>query len=305
MLNPPLKSKMSKFLIFALFPNGSTIDNLGNKVDFDKHITETKCIIDWALCEKDGQIWYDKDNFEEYLDAIKRNVKSGSFNFSPANLFRKKLQNAEPIASKGLSECMYVLLKATGCDYNVPLVIQKMAEEKYQDDSRKAVLLNLADALNWHRRIIPVLKDCYQIDINCRPQLAIIEFVATWQDLGKWFRGNQIKRALNTNDNRHRDRSPRKSPLLYNLRDKKENARCEDLLQTALTNPEDHKDLVNFDDEKECFIWFECEGTNNQYHAYHLVKSEKGERDISSKGERKISDTLRHVFEHLHPGCFR
>ena len=164
---------------------------------------------------------------------------------------------------------------------------------------------NLADALNWHRRIIPVLKDCYQIDINCRPQLAIIEFVATWQDLGKWFRGNQIKRALNTNDNRHRDRSPRKSPLLYNLRDKKENARCEDLLQTALTNPEDHKDLVNFDDEKECFIWFECEGTNNQYHAYHLVKSEKGERDISSKGERKISDTLRHVFEHLHPGCFR
>ena len=276
--------------------------------DFQNLIDDLLLLFNRIELESNIKLFYCKTALENFSLLIEMNNKKIHADKINENI-DKSLNKATACEDIKDDICAYYLWHDCGpskADKDNPLeevmpLLKGMAYAASKYAQQKMFLLGFNACFNWKQKTIPIV---YGIRQDYLPQIANIPYANNLLELDKLFRGAR-PRKLNRDDRRHVDKHLGKSPLLVNSRNKNDWDRIEKLLQKAISPKNGDKDLVNFDDEKKCFIWFECEGTNNQYHAYHLVKSEKGERDRSSKGEGKISETLRHVFEHLHPGCFR
>jgi hypothetical protein len=157
-------------------------------------------------------------------------------------------------------------------------------------------------AYYFNRSFIPVFKDC-KTDTDL-PQFTQIQYVFNFDELENWFNKNISKRVLNTTDPRHQEKSPQyvkgKSPLLHDLRNEDNQKYIALLLDSAITDQRSeertNKDLINFDAQKNRYIWFEAEGVNNQYHAYHLTKPQSHEIDTSA--ELNIPDRIKDILEY-------
>jgi hypothetical protein len=118
-----------------------------------------------------------------------------------------------------------------------------------------------------------------------------IPFVKCFDELDDWFLANRITRRYNHGDNRHIENHKSyirgKSPLLGGIAAK---TNAEKLLSTALGDQREKSYLINIDDIHECYIRFEYENSQNQYHGYNIVNPISHERSIHE--EDKISGRI-------------
>ena len=162
------------------------------------------------------------------------------------------------------------------------------------------VFVSLFDKLPYSRPFLSAYKD-YPQKIN-KPTFVHIPYVHDFYSLENWLYQNTQKRNLNTTDFRHQEKSPDyikgKSPLLYDLKNKENHNLLQSLLDDAVGDAQEKNILINFDNEKKCYIRFEYEGDNpqNQYHAYHLVKPITHKRDLIA--EKLIPSRIIDILEY-------
>ncbi len=265
-------------------------------------------LIDRADCEKGVELYYEgsnKDQLIENLLAMEAFEEIGNFGtIDIETAINTVLQAAgaenwetNPHFNQNENNCLYRIwdFDSRVLINNFPDVLKEVAE-KILSTNEKCLLLNIEKSFHFHREFIPIFKDCRNSQVNQLPKFVHIQFVMDLQQLENWFLGNRLSRNLNISDMRHQENSPqyipKKSPLLYDLRNPENHKKLQKLLTSALGDQRTSKDLVNYDSEKDCYIWFEYENDNpqNQYHCYHLVKPQTHEIDTTA--EAKIPERI-------------
>jgi len=295
---------MNELYICINFP----IQNIENKLNtfenLDNFLYHLNFLILRTKCEKDTNVFYsatDLENFIKLIVEINEVYEIGNYNIEDViNIIFKDLDYIE---DKIINDnCLYFLwdFKNQNCSQNFPQTLKKIAKIQSQNENYKCLLLNVLDIFEFNRKQITILKDCYYSNPNYLPQLIHIEHVNNFKDLETWFQNNRIPRIFNENDNRHIESHPDyrrgKSIIIGGLSGK---PILKELLKTAITfnfaELHERKDLFNFDSQNNCYVWFEFEGSNNQYHGYHL---KFGTLETVNVTEAKIPIEVKDILEY-------
>lgn len=320
------------FNTFLHFPSDSFVDKISSKEDLESFISSITLLIDRVDCEKGVKLYYEGTNldaFVEHLDLIKEigeiEKVSNFGTLSPRaalnRLLRKtKAKNWEEKPKHDISQsCLYRLWYFDGRRLydEFPEVLKEIAEHSLRiGDEEICLWLNMEQkfdikqAPELAQEILPVFKDCREN--KDLPVFLYITQISTFEELDIWFEKHRKPRAYNMEDNRHVETHPdyrkkhQKSPLLGGLGGKQNLA---DLLQTAVGDQRENKDLMNYDPIHKRYVWFEYEEDNpqNQYHGYHLaiptIKAKhSGDRlnahDRDTEAEARIPTRVKDILRH-------
>ncbi|WP_437921493.1 hypothetical protein [Sphingobacterium sp. LRF_L2] len=247
--------------------------------------------IDLADCEKGSKLYYsktNKDNFFGNIQVLEEFMTIGSYDFETVvnTLFNEGEVNA--VNESIIEGCEVRSYQANGGYFvdNLPLIFYDIVRKHaYTVEPDRQIILNLFSAF-FSQNPILLLKHC---GASVTP--IQIEHFTSFTELDTWLENNRVQRNFNNTDARHIQGSPDyihgKSPLLGGIAAR---PKASELLKNALGDKrrnDNVNDLVNFDDEKDEYIWYEYEGDNpqNQYHAYHLVLHNNNQnRDILAVG---------------------
>lgn len=299
---------MNVYLLFRK-DNEKVIDN---ELEGEKIIQNIKIILNRISCEKDTSVYYDsknKDNFVDNLKLLQDMVGNfGTLDFEGTlNTLLRELE-ADNIDNNSNNNDIFKIwnIDNQSIENDFPDILKIMAN-KIISNQQKAVLINIDNSFSFNRNFIPILKDNRNDDsIPKLPQLVHLFFVNDFENLEKWFEENRQKRNYNFTDNRHvvgiNGYIQGKAPIIGGQEGKKNLAI---LLETALGDIKGNfKDLINWDEENKCYVWFEFENENpqNQYHGYHLVyppnHQNYPQRNTSNTGEQKIPEKIKDVLRY-------
>jgi hypothetical protein len=247
----------------------------GRTIIKDFHMT-----IDLADCEKHSSLFYSKSNKDIFFDNIRAFEELSKLNIGVYDLettvntiFNEN--DAYAVNESKDDDCTVVNYNAKigDLDKSIPSIFNDIIKRNTGEDGDKQIILNLFNHY-FSQNPILVIQNCKN-DIVKTIQ---IPFVTKFSELDKWLVDNRLKRNYNMDDNRHIENHPQsqinshnKSPLIGGISGKPNAA---NLLENAIGDKRDSKDLMNFDSVNNCYIWYEFENINpqNQYHGYHLVK---------------------------------
>ena len=283
---------MDTFNIFLIFPNEKSIEDfISSEAYFSAYLSKIKDIVDRSDCEYGSSIFYDSSEVSRFINTLNT---LGDLIFvedyligDPSILIHELLRNSTDWAENPVHKAQYFLW-----DFGNPFAQQNMPPSvneavEYQIGDSNAVLLNLSFDFQKNKRFIFIIKDTSTHEDYMLPSFSQIEQIHDSNGLKNWLSINRTPRKLNIEDERHNEHSPKyvpeKSPLLYNFkRDTKGVSHVQNLLNEAIGDQytdSNNKDLMNYDAQKERYIWFEYENARNQYHAYHLAKPRTHEAD--------------------------
>ncbi|MCU0438980.1 MAG: hypothetical protein MUC49_13860 [Raineya sp.] len=301
---------MNQKHIYIYF-NTKDIEYINSAEDIQKYLEHTSNLIDRVDCEKYTNIYYQGTNKEEFvknLNVIQDCINVGNYSIEDTiNILLQYAENWEikPKYENNEKNCCYRVwdIDSKGIITDYPPVLNEIIE-KYFQTKEMILWINTNRAYKFNRSFIPLIKDCKSIEDELLPSFYHIQYVVNFGELETWFRKKNTQRFLNTTDERHQEKSSKyiqgKSPLLYDLKIANNQEYIKNLLESAITDQRSEerasKDLINFDTEKGCYIWFESENFNNQYHAYHLVKPKTHERDLIA--EEKIPQRVRDILSY-------
>lgn len=301
--------------IYLYFPNN--IEKIvDSKNDIQVFINNLKVLLWRNLCEKDTQTFYNVVNIDVFFKTIDTLSDLSNYGtISEETLIRQILLNdleANKLEYKNNQKSIYKIwnfdnesLEVDGETANFDFF--KSITDAILSEQKKFVLLNIGGEIKNSRNLLTILKDNKDnYKEEKLPQIARLFFLNNFEELEKWFEENRKPRKYNHNDNRHvvghPDYRQGKSPIIGGQNGK---AILASLLETALgcSNTDEFKDLINWDSENECYVWFEYEGENlqNQYHGYHFVtKNNHGEYIKNEKEEYKIPQEIKNVLKYRH-----
>lgn len=296
---------MKKNYVFLHFP--TDLDNFAIDADeFGFFLENLTFTIDRVDCEKDTYLFYtvlNKNQFVATLQTLETEVgQIGVFDIETMLNMLLRDCNAEDATPTNANQNFYGYWNLEVCNIsqiqeNYIYAAKIMTDYLVNDKNSDAILLDIKQSLKVNRSFLPILVDDWSN--NATPQLVLLDYCYNFDTLDNWLIRKQLPRTYNFGDNRHLENHPQyirgKSPLLGGEGGKKN---AEKLLQTAIGDKRKNKDLVNYDIENQCFIWFEYqnESPQNEYHAYHLVKPRTHERD--SRAEGKISERIIEIFKY-------
>lgn len=295
---------MDKFHLYLHFPTASL--KIQSRQEGETLIEQITMLIDRADCEKGAKLYYEESNMDSFLSKFLDELRlvyeielgelslgTLSFEESLLQLLRDATAENWEQKPKCKTEAIYKTwdLNSEQLYADFPVVFKEILERELEteaseknnnENKSKTLLINLLDMpfsffYDDTENFVPILKDVRSN--NSYPILRHIYFVGSFTALEKWFLDNQTPRSYNTRDFRHIEGHPDyikgKSPVLGGIGGISHIA---SLLQTAITDQREaeraSKDLINYDEVNNCYVWFETEGDNpqNQYHGYHLVK---------------------------------
>ena len=301
---------MNKFHIYIQFPTEEELLKLiKTEEDGFKFLESIRYLIDRADCEKETDLYYESSNknlCSEMLLILSELI--GNFGvMSPVDALNSLLTEASavdfeenPIHVLNENDCVYRLwdFDSRLLEDQFPKVLKEIAQ-KILNTEGHCLLLNINNAIPNTRNFFPIFKDCRDNPENVFPKFLHIYYVNNFEKLEAWIQANRIIRNYNYSDPRHDEGNPQyihgKSPILGGQNGKE---RLAELLKTALTDKraEIHasKDLMNYDDIRKEYVWFEAEESSNQFHGYHLVKPTTHERDSDAidKIPQRVIDIL-------------
>lgn len=306
------------FHIFLYFPN--EIENyIHSKTEAECFIESIQYLLDRADCETGAILYYSEKNLDDLIKLL--HIKMEIENYGTIDIetaFNSLLCSAEICKEQGnISDCFYglwdldskliwdlddldskLLLKEDFLDI-LKYASEKILSTELRND--KCLLVNVYNAFLMRRDFIPIFKDCRNNPDNILPKFVHIYYINNFKEMEAWFENNRIERKYNFQDNRHVENHSNyirgKSPILDGERGK---SKLAELLKTAITDQrtEEHsaKDLINYDNDKQEYVWFENEGSNNQYHGYYLVMPTTHEKDRNAIN--KIPDRVVNILEY-------
>lgn len=257
-------------------------ENLDNDIQSRERglelLKDFQMAIDLADCEKDSKLYYsktNKDNFFGNIQALEEFMTIGSYDFETVvnTLFNESEVNA--VNESIIEGCEVKSFQADGGYLvdNLPLIFYDIVRKHtYIVEPDKQIILNLFNGF-FSQNPILLLKHCGITSVTPIQ----IEYFTSFAELDTWLEKNRTERNFNNTDNRHiqgsPDYIPGKSPLLGGIAAR---PKASELLKNALGDKrrnDNVNDLVNFDEDRNEYLWYEYEGDNpqNQYHAYHLV----------------------------------
>jgi hypothetical protein len=301
---------MDNFRIYLYFPTHRIEQLITPEISAENLIEEIKALITLADCEKGADLLFEGSNKDEFIELINllEIENYGSYNFEDSiNILLENAENWEnsPISAINEDNCIYRLWNFANKSVESPLpTLKEITESKLQYSHSKTILLNFFNAIFIDKKYFSLFKDCRNDPSEKFPKFVKIEALSDFLTFDKWLQKNRIKRNYNLEDSRHIENHPRydktKSPLLGGIGGKQNAA---NLLITAVGDPKKSKDLINFDEGNDSFIWFEYENDNpqNQYHGYHLVKPKTHEKD--KVAEAKIPDRIQDLLNYRKNGA--
>lgn len=272
--------------IYAYIHFPKNIDtNIDTINDGQRLLKEIQMTIDLIDCEIDSTIFYSASNKNIFVQTVQicEELHNANFigNYSFENVIDILLNvsKIEQVNEVSENDCSYLVYNSVTkeTDKNSPDIFHVISQD-YQKlvDSQKQILINFFNEY-YVQNPISVIIDCKEKE----DKMFSIPFVTGFKELDEWLQSNRKARNFNNADTRHIEGDPiyytqRKSPLLGGIASRPIAA---ELLKSALGDKKRNDnvhDLVNFDEVKGEFIWYEYEGDNpqNQYHAYHLVTHE-------------------------------
>ena len=291
---------MDNFNVFLLFPVHDMENTIKNEADYKDYMNTIGHLIDRADCEKGATLYYQGSNKDACIEQLSDINEMGSFYLeNPELVINMLLANAEDWEEDPKhDDCFYGVWETENYNHKTefPNVIKEIGEFVLREEG-KCLLLNIHSGFNATHTTIHIIKDS-QIPVPHQklPALIPVRYATNFKDLENWFEFNREQRVLNITDERHNEKSPKyikgRSPRLYDFRKENKNNQeiVQNLLNMAITDQRvrerESKDLMNYDKNKERYIWFEFENSSNQYHAYHLAIPLTHERDI--KAEKNI-----------------
>lgn len=278
---------MNKFHIYLHFPTEDIENHIHSEADAQQYINDISILIDRADCEKGVALYYEganKDNFVANLAVI---ADLGSFDLltpeTTLNILLQYAENWEETSQLARNDFIHKVwdLDAQQVIGDFPPILKEICEKQTTlPENETSLYLNIAHSFPFRRAyvaapFIPIIKDSNDIF----PQLINIECVTDFEGLEKWLTEKRQSRLLNTTDPRHQENNPAyisgKSPLLYDLRIVENQSHLSELLKTAISDQREReqisKDLINYDSQKDRYIWFENENAHNRYHCYHIA----------------------------------
>lgn len=287
---------MKNKYVFLHFPHDTKDDSEDKLTAFWEDLVFA---IDRIDCEKDTYIFYgeaNKNKFVELLKYIEDYIgQVGTFDIETSLdiLLRDcEAEVAQEVSSQNYYGC-WNLDKCEIIQIEETFIVAKIMVDYHLKDN-ETILLDINHSLQLNRDFLPILVDSWKV--GEKPQLILLDYCYDFDALNNWLIKKQIPRTYNFGDNRHLENHPQyirgKSPLLGSQGGK---TNAERLLQTAIGDKRVNKDLINYDSDNECFIWFEYQNASpqNEYHGYHLVKPYTHERD--TKAEEKISERIKKI----------
>ena len=303
---------MNKFNIFIIFPNEATVtEGISDSEDFTRFLKNINDLIDRTDCEVGTKLFFDNAELIAFTTALEALVYAGEFYLiKPKRILSQLLKIAEDWTEKPLHKSAYFY---GDWQFNSRLVVQELppsVKEAVEYASQgKTAFLHVKNEVNAIYNPFFILKDTSSPVESKLPTFTQLDQIHNLDSLEKWFQTNRTRRQLNDKDERHNERSAKyvtkpekKSPLLYDFRfDTAGIVYVQTLLDEAIGDAQESKDLMNYDLQKKRYIWFENENTNNQYHAYHLAKPNSHEEDdravarIPSRAKRFIDSQKKNV----------
>ncbi len=289
---------MDNFNVFLLFPVDDMENTIRNEVDYQNYVNTIGHLIDRADCEKGATLYYQGSNKDACIDQLSIITEMGSFYLeNPELVINMLLTNAEDWEEEPKHhDCFYGVWETENYNHKTefPNAIKEIGEFVLREEG-KCLLLNIHSSFNAKQPTIRLIKDSQTpIPHQELPTLIAVKYAINFKDLENWFQFNREQRVLNITDERHNEKSPKyirgKSPRLYDFRHTEQRGIVQKLLNTAVTDQRskerESKDLMNYDENQQRYIWFEFENASNQYHAYHLAVPRTHERD--TKAEKTI-----------------
>jgi hypothetical protein len=290
---------MDVFNFFIIFPketaNTSVADIVTDEVAHDAYLNKLKDFIDRADCEKGVKLFYDAAERTAFIKDLILGAELGDYYLSdPFIVINNLLRNAEGFTEKERKQresYFYALwdFESRRLVSNIPASVEDAFEDQINSAQSKQLVLNLGSEFFPMKKSVFIFRDVSSYDNQEMPKFIKLEQVCNFKDLEEWLTKNRTPRQLNTTESRHNEHHPDyrkgKSPILYDLsRDDIAKANVEELLNKAVSDQYESKDLMNYDVIKERYIWFEYENDNpqNQYHAYHLAKPVTHEADLDA-----------------------
>jgi hypothetical protein len=277
---------MDTFHIYIHFPEHiiNHISNTQTGIDF---IEEFIMIIDLADCEKGSFLRYSNSNFNSFIesmDLIQEEKQNIFGNYSVQEVFSIVVQSAidfdnNPLFESDDNKCYYKQwISANREPIDSEIIFKEIFERiNLNGKTEKIILINMFE-IDFKTKPIKIIKDCR---LTQETTIKQFDYILSFNDLDEWLIKNRVKRNYNHNDNRHIENHPaslivskKKSPLIGGLAGK---INAEFHLEKAIGDKNEVKDLMNFDDINNFYIWFEYENDNpqNQHHGYHLVSRQK------------------------------
>jgi len=255
----------------SIFQSESLYQSIDNLNRFREFLHNYQKMIEIVAREKGAKIIYDSENVTEFQQQM--SWLDDEF-MSLQYAFYTLLSHAENCRdnSKQVADSLYFiwdLKQFAGIQINRSIsTLAEIAEEKWQDENKKLVLMH-NDSIHLNRSIIPIIKEDY--GKGC-PFFICIEHVKNSTELENWIRRNRQPRCFNLNPKHGENgkgakanKGEKVSVLLCNRK------HAQELLESAVGDKRISKKLFNFDHEFQKFIVFEDENTpNNTYHGYHL-----------------------------------
>lgn len=252
-------------------------DNIQSRERGLELLKDFQMAIDLADCEKGSKLYYSKTNKDIFfgnIQALEEFMTIGSYDFETVvnALFNESEVNA--VNESIIEGCEVKSYQADGGYLvdNIPLIFYDIIRRHENiTESDKQIILNLFNAF-FSQNPVFLIKQC-----GSSVSSVSIDYFTNFSELDSWLINNRLQRNFNNTDARHihgsSDYIPGKSPLLGGIAAR---PKASELLKNALGDKRRNDniyDLVNFDDERNEYLWYEYEGENpqNQYHAYHLV----------------------------------
>jgi hypothetical protein len=299
---------MNKIYAYLYFPNDNLSDKITSREQGEAFLEEIQMLIDRMDCEKEVELFFESTNKENFIQGIAILEEFQEIgNFGVAN-FQTTLDQLLYSSDVEDLETNYIFdEKALYRQWDIndnfalkaalPISLKDITERVLQDINARCLFLNIYDAFQWNRTIIPVFKDVYP-EKEDLPKFVHIQFETNFEGLDNWLTDNCLKKNYNSNDNRHIENHPAyisgKSPIIGGIGGKKN---LTNLVSYAIGDWREEKDLMNYDVINERFVWFEYDNTNNNsYHGYHLAIPKTHERDKSA--EKRIPDRVKSLLKY-------
>lgn len=281
------------------------INNLQDGLKIVKDILMSVYLVD---CDISSILYYCKSNKDTFFGNINafeqlNTLNIGVYDFETAInslIFENNIFSVEEQNTSGCS-IKYYNTNILNLDENVPIVLYNAVERHGSlKENDKQIVLNLFGDIFPQNPILII------IDCGDKAETIEVPFITNFTELDGWLKENRLARNFNDTDTRHiehsgnhrkdRNTNEYKSPLLGGIGGR---ANAKELLKNAVgdkRSESNKKDLVNYDESKGEYIWYEYENANNQYHAYHLVKAFEHARD--GKAVERISKRVLKILEY-------
>jgi hypothetical protein len=301
----------NSFQIFCYFPD--SIEGLPDAPDaLECFMENVRLQIDLATCEREAALYYDPVGFGDFKAYCELKAEEwGVGRYEVQNylnlLYNCITEKGEELERGNKGSCDYQVIEtahiAVG-DEDLKKFLLAALIQHFRKPQTLPLVVDVCSTTRFHRPL-PGWQDCHCTDEDY-PKLAHLRWISGGlKALHNGLMAHRPPRLLNTADPRHNEKSkrsiPSKSPLLYDFRHPSQIKQANRLLQEALTDPHSgtaaSKDLIGYDQEKACFIWFEHENAANQYHAYHLVVQRTHERDLEA--EERIPERVKQLLKAL------